>query len=70
LVKIEIICDGKMLCFLSNSIFNRFADTNAISIPEKNAENKRVEIIIIRKSIFWGKLIGLFVERLISLKLC
>lgn len=33
--------------FLSSSIFNRLAEINAISIPEKKAEARRVDMIII-----------------------
>lgn len=42
--------DDKLFCFLSSSKRNLFDDTNAISMPEKKAENKSVTII--NKKVF------------------
>jgi hypothetical protein len=47
-VKIDIIPDELDCCFRSNSIFSLFADTKAISIPEKKAEKIRETKIIIK----------------------
>jgi acetolactate synthase regulatory subunit len=49
--KIEIVLDTNEPVDLSNSNFNRLEEIKAISIPEKNAESKRV-IITIENSIF------------------
>jgi hypothetical protein len=46
--KTEIIWDGKTPCFLSISSLNLFADRNAISIPEKNADKINEKNIIVR----------------------
>lgn len=51
LVKILIISDPKTPCFLSSSILSLFEETNAISIPEKNAENNIARSMIRIKSI-------------------
>ena len=40
-VKMEISLDPKAPCFLSSSMRSLLDETNAISIPEKNAENTR-----------------------------
>ena len=50
-----MILEVKLLDFLSNSNFNLFDDTNAISIPEKKAENNNVRIIK-AKYISYGKI--------------
>jgi len=45
-VKMDISPEDICPCFLSSSSLNLFAETNAISIPEKNAEKIREVIII------------------------
>ena len=57
LLKKAIILDENLPLFLSNSNCNLLADINAISTPEKNAENKRV-IVAIDISI-WVKILKL-----------
>lgn len=54
-VKIDMILEVKLLDFLSNSNFNLLDETNAISIPEKKAENNSVRIIKV-KYIYCGKI--------------
>lgn len=47
LVNIEIVLETKEEDDLSNSSFNLFEDTNAISMPEKKAESSKVIITIV-----------------------
>jgi hypothetical protein len=46
------IPDGNTCCFLSSSIRSLLADTKAISIPEKKADNRRVVIMIKNNVIY------------------
>ena len=48
LLKYDITLAEKKPSFLSSSIFNLLEDTNAISIPEKKADDKRETPITIR----------------------
>ena len=53
LEKIAIVLEINESEALSNSNFNLFEETKAISIPEKKAENKSVTITIVTVDIFY-----------------
>jgi hypothetical protein len=54
LEKTDRMFEGNKFCFLSSSIRSLLAETNAISIPEKNADNRTVIIMIITISIIYN----------------